>query len=432
MDRIPRNLPQPTAQGAPLRVTVIVEPDAPNAFPALVTVTPTVEAGARYDDLQSLTLIANTLRLETRRRIDRYMNWPAATSNARTRGILIMENWNNDGHRAVRSNISLRELNGGLLLELFESAQANGSNPNLLIADVDWKFAVIRASIEGGGSKNFKPGKLRGIRGWDFSIPDEIGCAAVCLVRGLMKHERGIEGYHQRDFFPECIDMQINCAFEDPHNVPISEFELFTDLYPKYRVVIYSSSFGLPYIRQGALYEDKSIYIYHDVTSKHYVYISAVKEFGRSFKGTNETKFCSECAWFYRSNQFCKCEENPKSQPKRECMVTCEDCSLKYSNHTKHKCHHKTCKFCTGVYKDSESKEHRCPLYSPPNKKEFHTTTEKIRNYQHNHKYKLWFYDIESHFINTEETVKEFQTDEQGNFITENGYIHIPNNREFK
>lgn len=44
-----------------------------------------------------------------------------------------------------------------------------------------------------------------------------------------------------------------------------------------------------------------------------------------------------------------------------------------------------------------------------------------IRNYKHKHRYKLWFYDIESHFINTEETVKEFQTDDQGNFITENG-----------
>jgi len=71
--------------------------------------------------LQSLTVIANALRIETRRRIDRYKNWTPATSNARTTGILIMENWNNDGHRAVRNNITLRNLTAGLMLEMFES-----------------------------------------------------------------------------------------------------------------------------------------------------------------------------------------------------------------------------------------------------------------------------------------------------------------------
>jgi hypothetical protein len=89
--RTPRNLPQAPTQGTPLQITVTVEPDTPNTIPVLVTVTPTVQAGAAYDDMQSLTVIANTIRLETRRRIDQAMNWPAATSNARTTGVLIME-----------------------------------------------------------------------------------------------------------------------------------------------------------------------------------------------------------------------------------------------------------------------------------------------------------------------------------------------------
>lgn len=120
-----RNLAQPTNQGTPLRVTIIVEPPLMGTFPVLVTATPTVQAGARYDDLQSLNVIANALRIETRRRIDRYMNWPPATSNTRTTGILIMENWNNDGHRAVRNNIALRNLTAGLMLEMFESVNHN-------------------------------------------------------------------------------------------------------------------------------------------------------------------------------------------------------------------------------------------------------------------------------------------------------------------
>lgn len=118
--RVPRNLPMAPVQGAPILITVTVEPDAPNQLPVLVTVTPTVQAGANYDDMQSLTVIANTLRLETRRRIDRVMNWPSARSNARAVGVLIMENWNNDGHRAARNNIILRNINAGLLLEMFE------------------------------------------------------------------------------------------------------------------------------------------------------------------------------------------------------------------------------------------------------------------------------------------------------------------------
>jgi len=133
-----RNLPQAARQGTPLRVAIMVEPPQLGAFPVLVTATPTVQAGARYDDVQSLNVIANALRIETRRRIDRYKNWAPATSNARTTGVLIMENWNNEGHRAARNNVTLRNLTAGLLLEMFESAQANGSNPDLRLEDVDW------------------------------------------------------------------------------------------------------------------------------------------------------------------------------------------------------------------------------------------------------------------------------------------------------
>lgn len=127
----------------------------------------------------------------------------------------------------------------------------------------------------------------------------------------------------------------------------------------------------------GELYEDKTIYIYHDTTTKHYVYITAIKAFGSSFKGSNTFKFCSSCAWFYCQGQTCACKENPQSQPKQIVpMITCEDCQLKYYKYTEHKCHHKKCKFCTGIYKDTNAKEHRCPLYCAPNTKEFNETSE--------------------------------------------------------
>lgn len=122
------------------------------------------------------------------------------------------------------------------------------------MADVDWKFGLNHASIIGGGGGKFtNPGKLKGIRMWDYKTPVDwgVGCAAVCLVRGIDKHERNVEGIRERDFSQKCIDMQDNCAFPDPFYVTLDEFYLFTDLYPMYRVVIYTAQMGLPRIIQG-------------------------------------------------------------------------------------------------------------------------------------------------------------------------------------
>lgn len=78
-----------------------------------------------------------------------------------------------------------------------------------------------------------------------------VGCAAVCLVRGIIKHERNVEGYHERGFLRDCLDMQIKCAFQNPYYVTLDEFYFFTSHYPLYRVVIYSAQIGLPKIIQG-------------------------------------------------------------------------------------------------------------------------------------------------------------------------------------
>ncbi len=114
-----RVLPLPPARGR--RLQVVIEQEMQGLFPVLVTVIPTVRAGARYDDLQSIEVIADALRLATRRLVDIYKEWHPQTTLARTRGVLFMENWNNDGHRAVRQNVRLREVRAGLLWEMFEN-----------------------------------------------------------------------------------------------------------------------------------------------------------------------------------------------------------------------------------------------------------------------------------------------------------------------
>lgn len=115
-----RVLPQPQFQGQPLRVVTHVEPPELGQFPVTVSVVPTMRAGATYSDIQSLTVIANTLRLVSRRHIDAFTGWAPARSNARTVGVVIMENWNNASHANARQDVRLSQITAGLLLELFE------------------------------------------------------------------------------------------------------------------------------------------------------------------------------------------------------------------------------------------------------------------------------------------------------------------------
>lgn len=115
-----RVLPQPQFQGQPLRVVTHVEPPELGQFPVTISVVPTMRAGATYSDIQSLTVIANTLRLVARRHIDAFTGWAPARSNARTVGVVIMENWNNASHANARQDVRLSQITAGLLLELFE------------------------------------------------------------------------------------------------------------------------------------------------------------------------------------------------------------------------------------------------------------------------------------------------------------------------
>lgn len=242
----------------------------------------------------------------------------------------------------------------------------------------------------GGGGGNFtNPGKFKGMKDWNYKAPDNSGvwCAAVCLVRGIHQNEGNGTAVPkpERRFIQKCLEMQDICGFPEPFYVTLDQFFLFTNVYPAYRVVIYTSSIGRPRIVEGTInystlgesYVDKSIYIYRDDRTKHYVYITSVKEFGCSLKNSNNTKFCSSCAWFYMNGQTCSCQENPQSQPRKpKPMITCEHCEEKYYKYIEHKCHYKKCHYCNGVYKDTKLKEHRCPLYCVPNTKEFHETIE--------------------------------------------------------
>ena len=303
---------------------------------------------------------------------------------------------------------------------------ASGSNADIRLSDIDWKFCPNRASVEAAGCthKFQNTMKYAGIKNYDFDIKDPgIGCAALVLTRGIFQYERDLKNLYalrHKDFKQECLDLQVNCAFDVPNDVTLSEFESFIGLYPNYRVVIYSSLFGGPRIYAGPLYESKSIYIYHCLKPKHYVFITSPKEFFKTYNNNKHaTKFCETCAWYSTSIIPCLCSDKPITRKLKD-WIKCPLCNRDHKDAAKHKCELVKCRFCSKVYNSTDSK-HRCPLYSEPNKKSFHETEEEIKQKAHSPKYKLWFYDIESHFIETADTVTEFQTDSEGNFIFENG-----------
>jgi len=224
--------------------------------------------------------------------------------------------------------------------------------------------------------------------------------------------------FNSPNFYSKCYHLQINCAWDDPFAVTLNEFTYFTDLYPQYKVVIYSNKFSTPFITQGLLFESKVIYIYHDLDARHYVYITAIKTFGCKFIGSGSFKFCVDCSWWYAANRkgnrgTCRCEE-PNTGTDKRVYIQCENCGKRFEEGGKHDCSAIPCHFCPTTYVHDEVKNHRCPIYPKPQPKNYWKSTRTQTSKNKNRLPKLWFYDIESHFINTEETVKEYEVDSDG------------------
>lgn len=113
-----RILPPAPRRGS--NIQVVIEEEMQGLFPVTVTAVPVVQPGINRNDIVAAEVIANTLRRAVRTRVEVYKTWHFNTALSRTRGVLFMENWNNEGHRSARQNVLLRNLTGELLWDMFE------------------------------------------------------------------------------------------------------------------------------------------------------------------------------------------------------------------------------------------------------------------------------------------------------------------------
>lgn len=246
------------------------------------------------------------------------------------------------------------------------------------------------------------------------------------------------------------MNLQGRLNFNDPHAVTIAELGKFTRLYPEWRVVVMNHIFfKSTVIHVGDRYnlnenhnEDKTIYIYHDLETQHYVCITAITAFIKYFplssaSSNSSRQWCYKCCCIYGyegTPTYCECAENIQPRPKAK-IQHCIDCGEKNYKSKKHPhiCGQSTCKYCQMYYKNGGLNDHRCPLYIDPCKIErvfigdeneyFNRSDAK----EEKQPYELWAWDIESHFVYAEDGSETYQylTDENGHFIFEGTEIKV-------
>jgi len=368
----------------------------------------------------------------------------------RTRISIFMYNWNNDGNTNARTNVSISALNGDTFMEMFEEATATGSNPLLDLFDVVWKVWLNPNSVNAAGS-NAKESKVPGLYAFNWTpakhasvVVSRLGCAAKVLMYGKSKKEdRYAQPTREKSFTKDIYDLQTKMKFHDPLDVTVIELYEFVLLYPNYRVAIYSLVSVQPTIYTGAEYihdttvrTDLTLYIYHDLANKHYRYMSSPLEyFKATLKIGGSFKWCYRCCSGCRSGEkhSCMCG-TIQGVKQRTYIKECEYCKTKTYNLKLHRCGEKQCHYCQLYYKEKEVGNHRCPLYIDSAKtckvfigdenealrKEYATLGKKEQK-----DYELWVWDIESHFIHTDQIDNRYLVDENGLFVLNNGVVQI-------
>ena len=257
-------------------------------------------AGDNYNNLQILNYFANLLKrriYQISRRISSRTTNPQIRN--RVRFSIFMNNVSNLGHNQSRTNVTLPELNGEYLEDMFEEATANGSNPDLDLYSLVWNVWVNPNSLQVGGSiiederqsglaiipKNIKIGKNEKFKS------DDLGCASRVLALGLFKKQiiklgNNTSPFLQPQFTRKVKELQDSLNFEDPHRVSIIELSNFTKLYPTTRLTIITDHSTLPEIHTGQEYSfnedpklDLTIYIYLDLSKEHYRLITGPVQF---------------------------------------------------------------------------------------------------------------------------------------------------------
>lgn len=160
-----------------------------------------------------------------------------------------------------------------------------------------------------------------------------------------------------------------------------------------------------------------------------------VKKLGKSW--------CYKCCTaFYPNSGTSSCLCGVKQGTTRiNKRVECEFCKVEHYKYHKHKCGESQCKFCQLNFKTGFIGNHRCPLYVDPKNTckvfigdeneylhnelaEIQSTKKKL-NKNDTNQYELWVWDIESHFVNTDQQMDRYVVDDEGVFVLNDGVLQV-------
>lgn len=193
---------------------------------------------------------------------------------------------------------------------------------------------------------------------------------------------------------------------------------------PDWRIVILRAMNDLNgWAYESPTFKDpaKTIFIYNDIMTNHYIYAPSPQAWFQSYYNTDARRFCTKCLISYISPGFtCNCDGATPSGPKQKKngkTMKCKECSKVYYSYRRHECFVIRCKIC---HTNHAKKGHngRCPIMPDTDMKKKKGILGKDDGDDETKIYDLIAWDIESatHLIEDQWT-KEFEQDESGDFI---------------
>jgi hypothetical protein len=210
--------------------------------PQTVTMRPANLIGEVWTE-QTLANLSSRLQREVFRLIRRHHLVWSDERVLNTRGTLMMYNRENEEHTHTEA-VAVGDINYELFTSTFSKATGSGSNPNLQVNDVVWKYWINPASLRSGGSKTFtNPKGWNGILAWNKKLKrtktidtSRIGCAALALAEGIELQEKNYPQRFNNNGYTEFVfNLQVKLQFPNPKDVTILELEKVLAFYPQFR-----------------------------------------------------------------------------------------------------------------------------------------------------------------------------------------------------
>jgi len=319
------------------------------------------------------------------------------------------------------------------------------SNMDIDLLDIEWSFIIDPNSILAGGASLVKPpawAPKRYIETWKAHVHDDgtvLNCAAFALTFIKMQRpDKQIKRLYQetKDLMRRMKWFDL-VALDDLQRYVNEEARTkrLTVLLPRLNQQS-STTFTGPEFKYQEDCIDNLIYLVYDITQEHFAACQSPQQLFMNHRNTRTMKWCHTCLFAYNSAvRTCLCEneeeqdivEERKRQKrlKRQCQTCglfggkCDDCASS------------SCKFCGLHYSKNhfETEPHRCLVYKPSIRKDHESfwmpgDAEDVSAKES--KFKLWAYDLESGIQRIpEQFTLEFLTDQDGNFIMEEGQVKL-------